>query len=160
MDQGIIASFKLQYRRQWVAFMLREYEAGKNPQRTMNLLKAIQWTWVAWEQSVTTDCIKRCWRKSTVIKKPEEPVTEDDEAAERAELQEQIAQLPIENPLSLNEFLNPVDEIVIDEDDDIFISVVDHYSIDKLGEESESSDEEVEEVDTAEALRCIETVKL
>jgi hypothetical protein len=34
------------------------------------------------------------------------------------------------------------------------------YSIDKLGEESESSDEEVEEVDTAEALRCIETVKL
>jgi hypothetical protein len=100
-----------------------------------------------------------------VIKKPEEPVieepiTEDDEAAERAELQEQIVQLLIENPLSLNEFLNPADETVIDKDDDIFISVVDYYSINKLGEESESSDEEVEEVDTAEGLRCIETVKL
>ena len=100
-----------------------------------------------------------------MIKKPEEPVieepiTEDDEAAERAELQEQIVQLPIENPLSLNEFLNPAGETVIDKDDDIFISVVDHYSINKLGEESESSDEEVEEVDTAKALRCIKTVKL
>jgi hypothetical protein len=26
MDQGIIASFKLQYRRQWIAFMLHQYE--------------------------------------------------------------------------------------------------------------------------------------
>ena len=32
--------------------------------------------------------------------------------------------------------------MVLDEDEDIFISVVEHYSIDKLREESESSDEE------------------
>jgi len=42
MDQGIIASFKLQYRKLWIAFMLREYEASKNPQKTVNLLRAIQ----------------------------------------------------------------------------------------------------------------------
>jgi hypothetical protein len=41
MDQGIIASFKLQYRRQWVAFMLRVYEKGRNPNKTITLLKAI-----------------------------------------------------------------------------------------------------------------------
>jgi DDE superfamily endonuclease len=47
MDQGIIASYKLQYRRQWIAFMLKERQANKDPQKTMNLLKAIQWTRVA-----------------------------------------------------------------------------------------------------------------
>ena len=138
MDQGIIASFKLQYRRQWVAFMVREYNADKNPQKTVNLLKAIQWTRVAWEQSVTPTTIRKCWVKSTLIKLLEEPA-EDNQAAERAELQAQIAQLPIENPLPLNEFLNPNDETVLDEDEDIFASVVEHYSVDKPGEESESS---------------------
>jgi hypothetical protein len=42
IDQGIITSFKLQYRKLWVTFMLREYNAAKNPQKTVNLLKAIQ----------------------------------------------------------------------------------------------------------------------
>lgn len=41
MDQGIIASFKPQYRKLWITFMLQEYEADKNPQKTVNLLKAI-----------------------------------------------------------------------------------------------------------------------
>jgi DDE superfamily endonuclease len=43
MDQGIITSFKLQYRKLWIAYILQQYEADKNPQKTVNLLKAIQW---------------------------------------------------------------------------------------------------------------------
>jgi hypothetical protein len=161
MDQGIIASFKLQYRKQWIAFMVREYEAEKNPQKTVNLLKAIQWTRVAWETLVTPTTIQRCWVKSTLIKKPQEPVVEDNQVTDRAELQAQIAQLPIENPLPLNEFLNPNEEAVIDEDEDIFASVVEHYSVNKPCEEDISSDEEeVEEIDTAEALKYVEKLKL
>ena len=102
-----------------------------------------------------------------MIKKPgelviEESVIEDNQVTERAELQAQIARLPIENPLSLNEFLTPDDEMIIDKDEDIFASIVEHYSIDKLGEESESSDkeEEVKEIATAKALRCVEILKL
>jgi hypothetical protein len=41
MDQGIIASFKLQSRKLWIGFMLREYEADKNPQKIVNFLKAV-----------------------------------------------------------------------------------------------------------------------
>jgi hypothetical protein len=41
LDQGIIAGFKLQYRAQWVTYMLRQYEANKDPNQTVNLLKAI-----------------------------------------------------------------------------------------------------------------------
>jgi hypothetical protein len=135
--------------------MIRQYEADKNPQKTINLLKAIQWTRVAWEQGVTSKTIKKCWIRSTLIQPVEELIVEeDDQATDRAELQAQIAQLPIGNPL-------PINEAILDEDKDIFESVVDHHSIDKLGEESESSDEEEEEeVDTREALKCVEKLKL
>jgi hypothetical protein len=85
----------------------------------------------------------------------------DDGSANRIKLQDQIAQLPISNPLSLNEFLNPEDETIVGKDEDIFTSVVNHYAVATLGEEEESSDEEeeVKEVDTAKALRAVETVK-
>jgi hypothetical protein len=104
--------------------------------------------------------------KSTLIKLPEEQlkvpvVEEDNEAAEQAELQAQIAQLPIENSLPLNEFLNLNNETVLDKDKDIFTSVVEHYSVDQTGEQSESSDgEEVKEVDTVEALRYVKQLKI
>jgi hypothetical protein len=170
MDQGIIASFKLQYHKRWIAFMLREYEADRNPQKTVNLLKAVQWTRAAWESSVTRDTIKRCWVKSTLIKKVEgtadaEDSAEDcivvDDRTDRAELQDQIAQLPIESLLSLDEFLNPEDETIVDENGDIFAAVVECYSVDQPGEEEESSDEEeIEQIEDAEALRMVERLKL
>ena len=119
-----------------------------------------------WETFVTPDTIQRCWWKSTLIKKPEEPIgeliAEDDQSTERAELQAQIAQLLIKNPLSLDEFLNPEDEVIVDKDDDIFTTVVEHYSIDKPGEEEDelSDEEEVEQIDETTALRVIETIRL
>jgi hypothetical protein len=62
---------------------------------------------------------------------------------------------------SLNEFLTLNDEVIINKDKDIFISIIDCYSINKLGKESESSnEEEIKEIDTAEALQYIEMLKL
>jgi hypothetical protein len=77
--------------------------------------------------------------KSTLIKKPEDSIedstedsTEDtivvDDRTDRVDLQNQIAQLPIENPLPLDEFLNPEDETILDEEDDIFKAIVAAYS--------------------------------
>ena len=86
---------------------------------------------------------------------------EDNQAIERAELQAQIVQLPIENPLSLNEFLNPDEEAILDEDEDIFIAIVEYYTIDRLDKGLESSDEEeVKEIEIVEALRCVEQLRL
>jgi hypothetical protein len=64
----------------------------------------------------------------------------DKRSADRIELQNQIAQLPIENPLSLDKFLNPEDETIVNKDEDIFTSVVDHYVVVSLGKKKESSD--------------------
>jgi hypothetical protein len=53
--------------------------------------------------------------------------------------------------------------MIVNKDEDIFISVINHYTITRPGEEEESSDkeeEEVKEIDTAEALRAVETIKI
>jgi hypothetical protein len=85
----------------------------------------------------------------------------DDKSTDQIELQDQIAQLPIENPLSLNEFLNPENKTIVNKNEDIFTSVVNHYTIVSPGKEEESSDkEEVKKVDTAKALKAVETVKM
>ena len=144
-------------------FIVKEYKANKNLQKIVNLLKAIQQTQVAQEQLVIPITIKKCWWKSTLIKLPKEPVAEeDDEATEQAELQVQITQLLIKNPLSLNEFLTPNNKTVIDIDNNIFESVVEHYSINKLGKESDSSnkEKEVKKVDITKALKYVKLLKL
>jgi len=154
--------------------MLREYEAERDPQKTVNLLKAVQWTRAAWESSVATTTIRRCWIKSTLIGERAEELEEsreereldgdtivvDDGTADRLQLQAQIAQLPIENLTSLDEFLTPEDETIVDEDSDIFAAVVERYSTDTLGAEEESDEEEIEEVTDADALISIERLKL
>ena len=96
----------------------------------------------------------------------QEAIVEDDQAAERAKLQEQIESLPApaedEERISLNDFISPENEIIVDDDRDIFASVVERYSADKEGaeEEYEEGDIEVEKVSTAKALEALETVKL
>jgi hypothetical protein len=45
----------------------------------------------------------------------------NDRSADQIELRDQITQLPIENPLFLNEFLNPEDKTIVNKDKDIYI---------------------------------------
>jgi hypothetical protein len=85
-----------------------------------------------------------------------------DDRTDRMEIQAQIAQLPIENPLSVNEFLNLEDETILDEEGDVFGAILAAYSSNQAKEDGKSSDEEeeVEQVGVDIALRAIETVKL
>jgi hypothetical protein len=57
LDQGIIVSFKLYYRRQWVEYIVRTLNSDKDPNQTVTLLKAIQWTRIAWNDCVTDSTI-------------------------------------------------------------------------------------------------------
>jgi hypothetical protein len=82
-------------------------------------------------------------------------------SADQIELQDQIVQLLIENPLFLNEFLNPKNKTIVNKNEDIFTSVVDYYVIVSPGEKEElSNKEKVKKIDTAKALRAVKTVKM
>ena len=88
---------------------------------------------------------------------------EDSEQEQRAVLQVQITALPgIIDPLSIDEFIEPLQEVIEDGDEDIFASVVERYSADKEGEEEpiEEGDIEVEKVPIREAIKALETLKL
>jgi hypothetical protein len=90
-------------------------------------------------------------------------IDEENQQYDRGELQAQIALLPnIEHPLSIHEFIQPIGEEINDDDDDIFASVVEQYSTDKEGsvEEPEEGDIEAEVVNTTDALKALEIVRL
>jgi hypothetical protein len=60
-------------------------------------------------------------------------------------------------PLSLDEFLSPEEETIVNKDEDILTSVINHY----LGKEEElSNKKEVKKVDTTKALKAVKTVKI
>jgi hypothetical protein len=165
LDQGIIATFKLYYGKQWIAYMLRQYESNKDPNKTVSLLKAVQWCRVAWNQYVSAKHIQQCFWKATIIKRlvPIDNVEPDDTSAEIDELQAQIASLPyIDDYMSVQEFIDPAEELIDDQDDDIMASVIDRYSRDKEDEadEAEASDIEEEEVSLADAIRALELLKI
>jgi len=173
LDQGIIASFKTIYRKEWILYILRQYEANKDPNKTVNLLKAIQWTRKAWDQ-VTDTTIQRCWWKSTIIKKPidQDPISQQDQdlQAQMTTLQAQITRLPIINPLSADEFIQVNGEGVDDElgegdEEQIFQDIIDQYStgnedILEPGEDAIEAEEEDRDILLSEAIQALETLRL
>lgn len=164
LDQGVIASFKVQYRRLWVHYMLRQYEQGKDALKTVDILKALMWSRAAWE-GLSPDTIKRCWWKSTVFKKPEDlDQAQADDNAAVADLQAMISRIPqIVDPLPINEFISPAEEIIIEyKEQDIFQQVVEQYSIVEGDDIDEAEDAEVEEesVTVFKAIEALETLKL
>jgi hypothetical protein len=89
-------------------------------------------------------------------------VIEDSKQEQRAELEAQIVLLlGVQDPLSINEFLKPAQEVIKDNNRDIFKSVVERYSVDKEGEEPiEEGDIKVKKVPIKEAIQALEILKL
>jgi hypothetical protein len=59
--------------------------------------------------------------------------------------------------------VTPQDEMLIEEDGNIFTLVVKYYSVNKIGEGEEDSDlnkNEVKDINTITALQCLEQIKL
>jgi hypothetical protein len=169
LDQGIIASFKLRYRKQWVLYMLQQLEAGKNPNKTVNLLKAIQWSRRAWEGLEPAN-IQKCFWKSTIIPPKEKNKNIENEAtsnlstAEIEELQVCVAALPGDH-MPINDFINPAGEVIADQDEDILESIVERYSGNVEGEElADEAEDGIEEeigdkVLAPEAIRALEVLQ-
>ncbi|KAI1005966.1 hypothetical protein K3495_g2253 [Podosphaera aphanis] len=121
LDQGIIASFKLAYRKQWINFILNQYESGEDPQKTVNILRAIQWSQITWEGL-------------------------------------EIARF-FGEPIPIRDFLEPAEEIIVEEDGDICEAIVNRCSI--IDGDDNDCDDEFEEIrpSISEASKALDTLQ-
>ena len=74
LDQEIIHSWKAQYKRKWLAFMVSEADEGRDALDKMDVLKAIRWGINAWHNDVTNDTVRNCWIKSGLLGPVEGPL--------------------------------------------------------------------------------------
>ncbi|KAI1002219.1 hypothetical protein K3495_g5989 [Podosphaera aphanis] len=162
LDQWIIVSFKLAYRKQWINFILNQHESGKDPQKTVNILRAIPWSQISWE-GLEACVIKRCWWKSTLISKPDRQELEPGSyTAQSEELEAQIAGF-FRDPILIRDFLELDEEIIVEEDSDIFEAIVNRYRIidgDGDGDDSDC-DDEFDEIrpSISEASKALDTLQ-
>ena len=73
LDQGIIQNWKTFVRKQFVFFMAKTFDEGKNLTEEMHVLRAIRWGIQAWENDVRPATIQACWRRSQAIDFGSEP---------------------------------------------------------------------------------------
>ena len=68
MDQGIIKSFKAQYRAQYIERAINFYDTGVTPLAIydINRLEAMRLAHNAWHK-VNADTIRHCWRKANIL---------------------------------------------------------------------------------------------
>ena len=90
--------------------MLAEYDANRDPVKTMDVLKALRWGVRAWDFDMTSETIRKCFRKALVDRKE---VIGQSDAAAAADISSSLARLNtqglVSEPVDINDFLYPED---------------------------------------------------
>jgi len=140
--------------------MLQQYDAGKDPVTTMNVLKAVRWTIHAWELDLKLSTLERCFHKA-LKDMPATPEAIDVEPFRDIEiglrrLQEESY---IRDIMDIQQFMDPVDEIIENSFEEL-----DAQILAKFGPDTEDdSDEEVEilpRITHIEALDALNKLRL
>jgi DDE superfamily endonuclease len=66
LDQGIIANFKVYYRKQWLDYCIEQALLNKDPIKTMNIRQCLIFAVEAWKL-VRETTIQNCYKKSSVL---------------------------------------------------------------------------------------------
>jgi DDE superfamily endonuclease len=80
MDQGIIQSAKMQYRRKLVHWLLDNYLAGRGIGKP-NVRQGIQWLAESWDEMKATTVVN-CWRHADILPRPTHREQSDEESEE------------------------------------------------------------------------------
>ena len=175
LGQGITRSWKSLYRGRWLDYMCNEYDAGRDPIRSMNVLQAVRWGIAAWED-VTPTTIKNSWMKSHVLVSKYSPQTlgwddhvyEDNQNLKdittrmERRIKSLVQQRRIESAMDIATFVNPEDEIVDDSDKNFFESLAAAYSTDYVERDHETDEEDVAValIEDSEALELLSRLRL
>ena len=159
LDQGIIPTWKAYWKRQWILYILAEFDRGFNPVSTMTVLQALRWAISAWNIDLKSDTIRRCFKRALSIENAGE--IEDQELLN--ELQQGLQKLQLSNKIQeamdINQFLNPQDEQM----DDNFADLDDIILSQFAATEPESDDENWEplpRITASDALQCLYKFRL
>ena len=176
LEQGIIRSWKAHYRRKWLTYMCDEYDAHRDPLRSTNILKAIHWLIDAWENDVTPTTIQNGWYKSGLLAPEYGPLDEgwekdvyednqvliDTNFRMTQQIQSLAQQKGIRSAMEVATFINPADEVIDDDDEDPFESILEAYSFGGAERDHETDEEDVtvELVKESEALDLLSRLRL
>jgi DDE superfamily endonuclease/Fission yeast centromere protein N-terminal domain/Tc5 transposase DNA-binding domain len=168
LDQGIIRTWKAYWKRDWVRFILAEYEAGRDALSTVTYIDAIRWATRAWNFDISEKTITNCFYRALSIESsvgrglpPSAPVDDIHQGLRRLE---QLSL--IQDPMNVEAFLNPVEEAVQDEPGTIEELVLSQIqgptSIEEQEDEqgSEGEGEALPRITVSQALAGVRTARL
>ncbi|KAL1989720.1 hypothetical protein VTN49DRAFT_6917 [Thermomyces lanuginosus] len=159
LDQGIISTWKTTWKHEWIRYIINEFDKGRDPLVTMNVLKAVRWAVGAWQRDITSDIIQLCFQKalSTERSHPSDAqplIAEISQALFGLQLSARI-----KDPMDVASFVHPADEIVqdnLEELDDLILS--------QFRPEEEQDDDQVVDdlahISHKEALDALEKLRL
>jgi hypothetical protein len=145
LDQGIIAAMKAYYRRQWLQFMLECFENDCDPFKSMNIHLALRWLIRSWNQDVTNTTIFNCFRKSSILLRPQQLPTHPIPVV--TDLYNRVQQAgQIHDAMDISNFLNPAEESIQDiderlDEDETLQEVMAQYLQTPEAQDDDSSDE-------------------
>lgn len=109
---GIIPSWKSYWRQRWLTYMLTEYEAGRDPMSSIDVLKAILWGIQAWDFDIKQETIANCFKR--VLKHDEQRRHIDHAPTQVTHGLDQLQDTNrIRDIMEITQFLNPQDEHAI-----------------------------------------------
>jgi hypothetical protein len=164
LDQGIIQNWKCYVRKELLRFLMVEFDAGRDYNKTHHVLRAIEWGIQAWA-AVELQTISKCWQKGFQIEGPANldqwseslDLIQDIQSTARTIARNQGVQAPLDN---IRDFIYPEVERVIDSEEDITTQIVEHYSLPEKDQDEEVGVEDiVEKVSISEAINALNTLK-
>jgi hypothetical protein len=161
LDQGIVRVWKAYWKRQWILYMMAEFDRGFNPISTMTILQALRWAIPAWNIDLKDDIIRQCFKKALTI----EDITEIDEKDLMNEIQQGIQKLELSNhiqeAMSIRQFLNPADEQVNDDVVDLDDNTTSQFDpANGASDDDDDAWEALPQISPAEALECLYKLRL
>lgn len=124
LEQGIIQAWKVHWRRRWVEYICDEADNDRDAMSTMDIVRAIRWATHAWDVDITSTTIANCFEKAFGPPSAEGIVELDTYAqASKRAIREAVKSLEeshvIRDAMDLSDFLDPSEELMEDNDEDI-----------------------------------------
>lgn len=165
LNQGITLAWKSFWWRERIRYMLREFEAGRDPLSSINILNAIRWAIKAWEFDLSEETIINCFQRGLSTPAHEDGQIQALPIADMCgDLQRLKDASAIRDPTDIEQFINPVAEQITDNLEHLRDQILAQFDVPM--EEEEDDDEEEEDgeilslVTTLKALEALQTLRM